>query len=236
MTTFWISMHWLVIIFLSIMLWHEKSRLWQRFSYRRWQLRWHVRNHHQVFNHLFNTVDGFALSRRHRPSNDITYLYGEIEFEPFIALLSLTHPHKDTIFYDLGSGVGKAVFAAAMVFGVKRAVGVEILPALHQSACQQKERLKQLATYQACANTLEFHQTDLRYFPVFDATLIFISSTAFFNETWQQISHHLETLPKNAYVISLSKPLDSKQFTLIRQTAVCMSWGWAEAFIQQKVA
>lgn len=70
-----------------------------------------------MFQNLYEDVDGYSISRKARVKMDaFAYTYGEIEFLSFIALLSLVKPNENSVFYDLGSGTGKAVIAAAMVY------------------------------------------------------------------------------------------------------------------------
>lgn len=72
------------------------------------------------------------------------YAYGEIKFMSFIALLSLTNPDADTVFYDLGSGIGKAVLACSMVFPIRKSVGVELFPELYVDACTRAKDLAKI--------------------------------------------------------------------------------------------
>jgi hypothetical protein len=44
------------------------------------------------------------------------------------------NPAPGGIFYDLGSGTGKAVFAARFVCDFARCIGIEILDGLHKQA------------------------------------------------------------------------------------------------------
>ena len=76
-------------------------------------------------------MDSCFHSNARQKQDAIEYVYGEIEFLPFIALLSLDKPDSKTVFYDLGSGIGKAVLACAMVYPVHKSVGVELLPELY---------------------------------------------------------------------------------------------------------
>jgi hypothetical protein len=71
---------------------------------KRWQSRLAIKEHLVIYNQLFCHVNGFALSKKARAKLDaFEYLYGEIEFTSFIALLALANPDKETVFYDLGS-------------------------------------------------------------------------------------------------------------------------------------
>lgn len=61
-------------------------------------------------------------------------IYGEVEFHSFYRILRKVNPAPGGIFYDLGSGTGKAVFAARFVCDFARCIGIEILDGLHKQA------------------------------------------------------------------------------------------------------
>ncbi|MFC3909839.1 methyltransferase [Legionella dresdenensis] len=210
---------------------------WQRaHPYHQWRKRLQLARHESVFNQLYETVNGFELSKQARQSQDAPeYVYGEIEFESFIALIALCKPDADCIFYDLGSGAGKAVLACAMVFPVKKSYGVELFGNLHQCANRQKQTLSTLTGYSHCQDQITFIQSDLLHIPLTDATLIFINATSFFGYLWQQISIHLEQIPNDAIVISTSKKLASDKFSVDLITRVNMSWGPVHAYIQRRL-
>lgn len=181
-------------------------------------------------------MDGFALSKTARTTFDAPeYCYGEIEFISFIALLSLCEPTKDTVFYDLGSGVGKAAIACAMVYDVKQSTGVELFDELHQAALLRLEHLQQLPGYAEKASRVLFLQTDLCEVPLHDAALIFINASAFFGALWDKISLHCEQVSSGTRVVTTSKPLRSDVFSIEKQTLVEMSWGVVKAYIQVKI-
>jgi hypothetical protein len=201
-----------------------------------WRRALGIGQHEKVFNDLYQSIDGFSLSREARVNHDaLEYVYGEIEFEPFIALLALCKPHVNTVFYDLGSGAGKAVLACAMVFNVKKCCGIELFSSLHQCAQQQKNRLFLLPDYQPRTKHIVFKQGDFldSLFP--DATLIFINATAFFSDHWENISKHLEQVSPGTQVISTSKPLISSLFITEKTSRVLMSWGVVTAYIQLRL-
>ena len=122
-----------------------------------WQRALNVPEHRAVFENLYHDVNGFKLSQQARLKGDaFEYAYGEIEFEPFIALLSLAKTNADTVFYDLGSGTGKAVLAAAMVFPIKKSVGIELFTELHSCAWSQTNKLAKIPSYSQVAKKIEF--------------------------------------------------------------------------------
>lgn len=213
---------------------------WTQFKKNRrirlWRASLSVTRHQQVFDQLYAEVNGFALSKQARSSGDqMTFTYGEIVFEPFIALLSGCNLNEQSVFYDLGSGTGKAVIACEMVYNVAKCCGIELFSVLNECANNQRQTLMDVPGYYAQAMRIVFIQADIRQSSFFDATHVFINATAFFGEVWQEMSTHLEQVRQGTLVISTSKALNSPLFVTQRITPVCMSWGVVDAFIQQRL-
>lgn len=216
-------------IFLFLPIWRRQIKL------QRWRKSLGLNKHYRVYQQLYANVDGFALSQAERAKQDaLEYVYGEIDFESFIALLSLCKPESSTIFYDLGSGTGKAVLACIMVFNVQKSCGIELFASLHHCAQQQQQRLKCIPEYEAKAERIEFIQSNLLDANFTDANLIFVNATAFFGETWLAISKLVEKIQPGTLVITTSKALRSDLFTLCTLTQVKMSWGPVTAYIQER--
>ncbi|MBL7481633.1 hypothetical protein [Legionella bononiensis] len=225
-----------ILIIVFVLLVHYFRQKARRSRIQLWQDSLNLTEHAQVFNQLYAEVDGFSLSRQARQNqveDAIEYTYGEIEFFPFVALLSLVNPDCDTVFYDLGCGVGKAVIACGMVYPVRKSVGVEILPELYASACSQVQKLAANPDYRERTEHIQIIKSnildadlDLR-----EATLIFINSTTFFGTTWEKVNSLLSHLPLIKTVITTSKPLQNSDFTRINSTKLQMSWGVVPVFI-----
>ncbi|EHL32484.1 class I SAM-dependent methyltransferase [Legionella drancourtii] len=180
---------------------------------KQWQKSLNLAEHAQFFQRLYQHENGFILSQQARKKRDaIDYVYGEITFLSFLALLSLTKPDENTVFYDLGCGIGKAVLACAMVFPIRKSVGVEILPELYFSACKQAKKLASIKNYAEQTKKIEFILGDFLKVNLDEATIIFINSTALFNPTWKTLCARLEYLPHLTTVITTSKALPSKLF------------------------
>lgn len=208
--------------------------LQKRVKIKRWSNALQLNKHQPHYQQIFKNVDGFALSRHARAAGDaIEYTYGEIDFFSFVALLSLTKPTNNTIFYDLGSGIGKAVIACAMVFNVKKSCGIELFDELHQAAVSQQQLLHQLPCYNT--RSIDFIHGDFLHIDFSDATLVFINATAFFGETWSSIHQHLCKLKPGTLIITTSKKLPANRFTVKTQTTVKMSWGLVSAYIHQRI-
>ena len=55
------------------------------------------------------------------------FAYGEAEVDSFAWVLHHAHPKPGEVFYDLGSGLGKAVIAAFLLHPFEKLVGIELL-------------------------------------------------------------------------------------------------------------
>lgn len=222
-----------LLIALSFLLypyWHRNIIL------KKWYKKLDLNKHHSNYQQLFKGCDGFALSRQARIKNDaMEYTYGEIEFIPFIALLAQVKPNFNTVFYDLGSGIGKAVFACAMVFDVKKSCGIELFSLLHEAAVGRLQVLQQQQTYALKAKSIHLINDDFLNVNFSDATLIFINATALFGETWITLNNRLAKLAPTATVITTSKKLMADNFSLEKIIPVQMSWGRVYAFIHQPI-
>jgi precorrin-6B methylase 2 len=202
----------------------------------RWRKQLNIDRHQRRFQQLYQNVNGFQLSKQARQKGDaFEYTYGEIEFLPFIALLTLIPIDKNTIFYDLGSGSGKAVIAAAMVFEMKKCCGIEIFTELHETANQQLEKLQNTRYYQTQTEDIHFLQNNFLNVPLNEATVIFINSTAFFGKHWENINDCFDGLIQCEYIISTSKALCSNSYQIIRKTRMAVSWGDVQVFIHKRI-
>ncbi len=221
----------LVIAILSML---SIARLKAHWHFRKWAKQLHLRKHEKIYHRLFKHVDGFALSRIARLQNDaIEYLYGEIDFLAFIILLSLVQPDEETVFYDLGSGVGKAVMACAMVFNVQKSCGIELFENLHRCAIKQQQSLSKLKNYQDKASRIEYIQGDFMNTDFDEATLIFVNATGFISPLWDNLSTRIAA-SRCQTVISTSKPIEHESFRVTHKLQTPMSWGPATVFIQER--
>ena len=224
----------LIVILISVLIYFHPKRLAKK-EIKQWEESLELPEHRKNFKNLYMEVNGFALSKEARLTQDaLEYLYGEIDFTSFIALLSLCRIQPKTHFLDLGSGTGKAVIACAMVFDVEQSMGIELFPSLHNAAKEVVTQLKENPRYEAQASKIVLIQGDFLLVPCFDATLVFVHATAFFSDYWVQISQYLEQMAPGTLVISTSKALKSDLFTIEHTTYMQMSWGAVVVYIQRK--
>ena len=223
----------LLIIIISTTFWYLFYK--KRLHIKKWQKNLNLVKHAQVFHEIYQEVDGFSLSLQARQRQDaVEYVYGEIDFVSFIALLSFVPFNQETVFYDLGSGVGKAVLACSMVYPLKKSVGVECLPELYECSCKQALHLVHLKEYEERAKKITFIHSDFLKIDLDEATVIFINATTFIGTLWDNLCMRLKHLPQICIVITTSKALDSTDFIVLKHTKVQMSWGVVCAFIHKR--
>ena len=95
-----------------------------------------------VYNTTFESLtadDGKHISQSYMQrinNSELGLTYGEITFNAFAALLEYCHPVDGKVFVDLGSGTGKALIAASLLFGsrLKHIHGIELVPGLYESS------------------------------------------------------------------------------------------------------
>lgn len=223
-------MYVILLLLSAILMWPFAKK---KFLIKRWKRRYNIDQHRTAFSKLFLQVNGFELSKKAREQHDaFEYVYGEIEFISFVALLAQCNPDKDTVFYDLGSGTGKAVFACAMVFDIKKCYGIELFTLLHKAAEQQLDGFKQIPAYKKKADKITFIHGNFLNTDFNDGSLIFINSTALIGPTWDKLKAKLVHTPVGTTVITTSKPLSLPDFSLTHTSMVEMSWGVVQAFTQ----
>ncbi|KAJ0407319.1 hypothetical protein ATCC90586_002247 [Pythium insidiosum] len=181
---------------------------------------------------------GKELSKDARErSNNIksSFVYGEILFFPFAEALRLVAPQlpEHAIFYDLGSGLGKAVIAASLLHPFDQAIGIEALPPL--VACADK-RLASLRRRHGAATLtdIDFVCGDLLTHKWTDGHVVFCHGTCFNDREWSQISLTAEQLPQGAFFLSTSHVLQSALFEVLHSLPFRMSWGTATLYVHRR--
>ena len=106
---------------------------------------------------------GKALSRTERESLNLTHnkslIYGEVDFASFYTVLRKINAAPGQVFYDLGSGTGKAVFAARITQDFSKCIGIEILSKLHQQAAKIVDRYVVTLMFRLLCSLLYYYLT-----------------------------------------------------------------------------
>lgn len=191
-----------------------------------WRKNYQIPQNLKCIQQLYADIDGFELSRLEKQRHpNLSLTYGEIELESFLALLSLVKPSPLDVFYDLGSGVGKTVIAAAKTYQFKKTYGIETLQSLHLVA----EHKKSLCTLKT---NIEFQHQNVMNASWSDADILFINVASFVAHSWHELCEKLIAHPAST-IITCSKPLPKDHFD-IQTTQVQCSWGVVPAYIHRR--
>lgn len=195
----------------------------------------------QLLNKLYQTINSTKLSlseREQLKADNSSYTYGEILPLSFAGLLEFINPQPHDVFYDLGSGTGKAVLAAALFYDWKKCCGIEFLSTLHQCSENLLTKLyQQLPTSNYFSDkklNVSFRQQDFLQSDLSDASVIFISATAFDYYLWQSLEAKLQTIPTGTRIITVTKRLNDTHFEKLTERTLLHNWGISTAFIYQK--
>jgi SAM-dependent methyltransferase len=202
----------------------------------------------QLLESLYSQTNSHQISTKERDRLAITsgeFVYGEIVFLSFIDLLTrLTiKPHQE-IFYDLGSGSGKAVITAALSFAFAKVVGIELLPGLYELANKKVAELNNLiqwhtstlaAIYQQRITNIQFINANINDCQFADATVVFVNATCYSPDTWDNFIQKFTLLAVGARIIISTKTINHAHFKLLFQEHFLMSWGMSRITAYEKV-
>jgi hypothetical protein len=190
-----------------------------------------------------------ADHHRQENSNDQSLVYGEVEFASFLNLLQFfpkqqqqqqqRRQNKGGIFYDLGSGAGRAVFTVRFTRDFDRCVGIELLPNLNKLAVDVTESYNQKFRHKLASHlqSVEFYCEDILTYDWSDGTVIFACSTCFEDDLIYAIGEKAKDLQQGAYLITLKKftTIDPDAFDILQEAVSCpMSWGEADVFVYRR--
>jgi SAM-dependent methyltransferase len=127
----------------------------------------------------------------------------QVEFRSFYDVLRTINPSPGQVFYDLGSGTGKALFVARLTQDFSRCIGIEILEGLHQQAERNLDRFEKSYPAKQGAGDgqrVEVYQGSFLNFDWSDGDVVFANSTCFEDELMRQLTYAAERLKPGAIV------------------------------------
>lgn len=169
--------------------------------------------------------------------------YGEVDFNSYAAILALLNPSPGSVLIDLGSGVGKAVIATALLYGssFKRVHGVEIIRELYDASTRVCEKYRTLMGDEQGISLPtvtfglgDFLQDDViegEYLDWTSADIVFVNSTCFDSALMIRIGEQASTMRPKSRLVTLTCELPSEHFELVQKHIFSMSWGAATCFI-----
>jgi len=197
------------------------------------------------YRQLFHCEEGVALSLKGRRSKNLTsreFTYGEVQFHEWIEILKRTNPRNGEKFVDLGSGLGKAVFAAHLFFPFGMCLGIEFLEDLHRHAAgnlqQFDSQIRNLLDERKRSQRISFEHSNMMHAQWKDADVVFFSASAFSDATIESVSAKCAQLKPGARIITIVRQLvdpDNIIFKEIDRVHCQMSFGPSTAIIYERV-
>lgn len=195
----------------------------------------YIANAEDIINHLYADVDGHKTSREGRKKLNYFYgghTYGEVTFSGFYKMMELAQPRDGEVFYDLGSGTGKAVMTAALLYGFSKLVGVEIIKDLNDTAHTVLSKFHH--DYPQLKRNIHFQAADFTKIDLNDADIIFINSTCLQYEFTLPFLKKLDALEKGTRVLTSTLSIASDAFHVQTIGSIPFSWGNEEVYLHIK--
>jgi len=196
-----------------------------------------IDNSKEIFDFLYKNIDGRAISLAAKTKLTSWYMghiYGEVTYRGFLRILALVKPNKNEVFYDLGSGTGKAVLLAAMLTDFSKVVGVELLKDLYDTSLQIANDYKKFIG-QDNISPVNFIHGDFKETDFSDADVIFMNATCWKYDFDLLFLRKLEQLKKGTRIIMSSMCLELQNYTIKSIGHIDFSWGKEEVFIHEKL-
>lgn len=177
---------------------------------------------------LYKNISGFNIDDSERKlvtDKGGSPVYGEIKYDSLQTVLNDLNIKSTDVFYDLGSGVGKATIQAYLNFPFKKAVGVELSPTRSNNAEKIKKQLEAKGLIKK-NRKLEFHQGDIGEYNINDATVIYMCSTCYPTELMNKLAQNFSKLKPGLIVISLKSIPEYEKFglKLVKEYSLPMTW------------
>ncbi|EPX58096.1 hypothetical protein D187_004385 [Cystobacter fuscus DSM 2262] len=195
----------------------------------------------EIFEQLYSGFSGYDIARHEKERTGLQEAgttYGEVVPLAFHDVLNEAAPGPGEVFFDLGSGTGKATLLAALTFPFSRVVGIELFPGLGDAA------RKVLARYEAevrpqlpaeyAQQRIEFIDGDFLEQDLSSADVLFAHGTCYPQETMEQLTHKLEELRPGARVVLAGQTIKTPAFAFVKMKVMRTDWGTALATIYRR--
>ncbi|WP_392538560.1 hypothetical protein [Legionella sp. 227] len=150
----------------------------------------------------------------------------------FYTILERATPSNQDIFYDLGSGSGKAVLSAILFFNVKKSIGIELLPPLYEQSNTLLKKVTQRfqqhddeKEYLPQTERIQFINDSFLHYNFGDANIIYVAATCLTDATWNELISKMARLKPGSRIIVTTRTIHHEQFEPIYQGIELMSWG-----------
>mmetsp|Transcript_10406 Transcript_10406/g.21411 ORF Transcript_10406/g.21411 Transcript_10406/m.21411 type:complete len:247 (-) Transcript_10406:21-761(-) len=204
----------------------------------------------RMYHAIYGSYDsdfGRSVSRSERKregyiSSALTY--GEVLFETFAELFKVIKERhggmpEGGVFVDVGCGIGKPVFAAALLHNFRKCVGIEILEDLYKVCVEclktyTRDVKPQLGEEKTADLQFSFLNNDALEVDWSDADVVFMNSTCFTQSLMIDLSLVCKQLKEGTIIITTTRRVIGTAFTLLEEIQMEESWGDATVYIQKR--
>lgn len=149
--------------------------------------------------------------------------YGEITLEGVSLLIAEFELTRHSVFYDLGSGLGKVPIQIMLEADVRKSIGIERSKTRNDLGVAVIERLRDEKMIPR-GRTLKLIRGDILGYSYDDATHIYMASLCFSDEFMAKIAAHLSKGKPGLIVASLRPIPEGYGFTLMKTKSLPMTW------------
>jgi hypothetical protein len=196
---------------------------------------------------LFKKNYSKTLSRIYRLlkyKNDREFIYGEIDLLAFHHIIEKSEPKHGEIFYDLGSGSGKAVFSAALYFDFKICFGVELMDVLYKNSLTSLDKAKHLIKtkafpedgYSHKLSKIRFIKSDFLTHDFSDADIIYLAATCLSDDTFRNLINKISMTKIGTRVVVATRKIHHDAFELVHDSVELMGWGLCHLRIYRRAS
>ena len=198
-------------------------------------------NAQEIFEQLYSGFSGYDIARSEKERmgrQEAATTYGEVIPTAFHDVMLAAEPQEGEVFFDLGSGTGKATILAALIFPFSRVVGIELLPGLGDAARQVLRRydaeIRPRLPPENQRQRIDFIDGDFLVQDLSEADVLFAHGTCYGPELMGKLTHKLEELKPGARVVMAGQTLSSPELVFQKMKVMKTDWGSALAAVYQR--
>ncbi|MBN1209840.1 MAG: SAM-dependent methyltransferase [Myxococcaceae bacterium] len=195
----------------------------------------------EIFDRLYADVPAYEIAQSEKKRmgmQDLSTTYGEILPQAFHEVLSAVSPREGEVFFDLGSGTGKATLLAALAFPFSRSVGIELLPGLGDAARQVLGRfdaeVRPGLSPEYQQRKIEYLDGDFLRYDLSEADVVFAHGTCYPHEVIGQLGVKLAELRPGSRVVFVGHTFDTPELKFLRMMLMKTDWGSALAALYER--
>lgn len=196
-----------------------------------------------IMNLLYDGIDGYGLAAAGRERSGTyheDFTYGDITPECTHQMLTACNAKPGERFYDLGSGTGKAVILASLLFDLAACKGVELVEELHNGSKLALDRYRKhvmpLLPSHKTTMDVDFVHGNTKEHDWSDADIVYTHCTCYGPDLMEAITRKAEMLKPGARIVTVSKGLHESPHITLAGSAPCqMAWGSATLYFYHRI-